>query len=281
MKYMTKDWYETAQKTSFHLSLRISKNAEVFSEVYFKELYKSEEKAWLRLQEDDSKVQFEDIYPDEFQAEYADGRPLEPSEFEEAKKEYFKMREQARLNFLNTPYFDPEQEKNNFKRSFRYNVKHLRENLPDKILRKIADIRVLALNRASADIKKEITAYCKANERAVESATKAYWNEYKKNFKSAEPAFAENFNFHDCIVVSCRKKGKDIVLTLDNSGGFTDINQIIFKNCSIIKQDTQLHGAWWLYNEIYKTNDGYEIHVLLLKNELIDFIIIVTDVEYK
>ncbi|MHC1694943.1 MAG: DUF4085 family protein [Eubacteriales bacterium] len=280
MKYMTKEWYETMQKTSFHLLLKVSKKAEVLSEDYFKRLYKSEEKACLKLQEDVSNVKFEDIYPDEFQADYADGRPLEPAEFEEAKKEYFRMREQACLSFANKPAFNTENEKKRFKQSFRYNIKHLERNLPNEILQKIADIRVLALNHASADIKKEITAYCKANEKAVESATKLYWNEYKKNFRSGELAFTENFSFHDCKVISCRKKGKDIVLILDNSGGFTAINQIILKNCMILKQYTPLHGAWWLYDKIYKTNDGYEIHILLQKNELVDFIVIVTDVEY-
>jgi hypothetical protein len=49
MKYMTKEWYETMQNTGFHLLLRVSKNAEVLSEDYFKKLYKREEKAWLRL----------------------------------------------------------------------------------------------------------------------------------------------------------------------------------------------------------------------------------------
>lgn len=71
------------------------------------------------------------------------------------------------------------------------------------------------------------------------------------------------------------------VLTLDNYGGLTAIAQIIFKNCSILKQDAPLHGAWWLYDQIYKTNDGYKIHVLLQKNKLINFIVSVTDVEYK
>ncbi len=279
---MTKEWYETLQKTSFHLPLKVSKKAEVFSEDYFKKLYKSEEKAWLRLQENDSNEKFEDIYPDEFQAEYADGRQLELSEFEKAKKVYFEMREQARLDFENKPAFDPSQEKKNFKQTFQGNVKRLKRNLPDEILQKIADIRVLALDHASADIKKEITAYCKANEKAVEAAQNAYWKEYKMSFKNGEPTFAENFGFHDCIVVACRKKGGDIVITLDNSGGFTTINQITFKNCSILKKDKPLHGAWWLYEEIYKSNGGYEIHALLTKkSELIDFIVYATDVGYK
>lgn len=263
MKYMTKEWYKTCQKTTSHLLLRVSKEASVFSEDYFRKLYNSEEKAWLLLQEEDSKVQLRYfyIYPDESQAEYDDDRPFE-------------------LSVDNIPPFNLEQEKKNFKQALQDNIKHLKRNLPKEILFKIADIRILALERASADIKKEITTYCKTNLKTVNSEQSAYWKEFKKSFKNGEPAFLKNFKFHDCTVASCRKKGKDTVLTLDNSG-LSTISQIIFKNCTIVKQDTLLHGAWWLYDEIYKIKDGYEIHVLLFKNELIDFIVNVADVEYK
>lgn len=281
MKYMTKEWYETMQKTSFHLLLKVSKKAEIFSEEYFKKLYKSEEKAWLRLQESVSKIGFEDVFHNEFHFERVDGKPLEPSESEEVKKMYLKIQEEARSSFANRPAFEPEKEKKNFKQALRYNVKHLKRSLPDAILQKVADIRVLALNRASADVKKEIAAYCKANEKAVESATNAYWKGYKKRFKNDKPKFAEKFNFHDCIVSSCRKRGNDIFITFDNSGGFTDVRQIILKNCSVLKQDAPLHGAWWLYDEIYRSKNGYEIHVLLQKKDLIYFIVTVTDIEYK
>lgn len=64
MKYMTKEWYETMKKMHFHLLLRVSKEAGMFSEGYFKKLYKCEEKAWLKLWGNVSKVQFEDIYPE-------------------------------------------------------------------------------------------------------------------------------------------------------------------------------------------------------------------------
>ncbi|NMO94934.1 DUF4085 family protein [Paenibacillus lemnae] len=243
---MTKEWYETMQKTDLHLLLKVSKKAEVFSEEYFQKLYNSEEKVWLQLQEDVSKVEFEDVVPDEVQA-----------------------------------VFDPEQEKKNFKQVLQHNVRHLTKSLPDDILHQVADIRVLALNRASADVKKQITAYCKANKQTVQSTAAAYWKEYKNNFKKGEPSFAEQFHFHDCKVVSSRRKGKDLVLTLDHSGGFTAISEITFKNCSILKQDTPLHGAWWLYDEIYTTKDGYEIHVLLQKKQLIDFVMTVSDVMFK
>jgi hypothetical protein len=48
-----------------------------------------------------------------------------------------------------------------------------------------------------------------------------------------------------------------------------------------------LKGADWLYDEIYRTESGYEIHVLLggkydWENiELIDFVFHAADIEYK
>jgi hypothetical protein len=282
MKYLTKEWYETMQKTSFNLLLKVSKKAETYSEAYFNELYKREEKKWLKYREEVSKLKLEDIYPEKFEAEYDDGISMDPSAYEEAKRDYFEMREQVRLDLENAPPFDPDQEKEDFRQAFRYGVKHLEENLPDHILQKVADVRVLALNRASADVKKIITAYCKANEKIVESTLKAYEAEYGRTFKDAEPDFAEGFDFHDCKVVSCRKKGKDLVITIDNSGGFTTISQIIFRNCSILLQDKRLHGAWWLYDEVYRKNDRYEVHILLQSHkELVDFIVNVTDVTYN
>lgn len=278
---MTKEWYQIIQKTDFHFNLKVSKKAEIFSEDYFKKLYKKEEKAWLQLFEEESKYKLEDIYPEEFQVEEDDELIFGTPEFEKAKKEYLEMRERERLIWENPSPFDPEKEKKFFKQSFRSNLKDLKEGVPDVILNKIADIRVLALNWASTDIKKELTAYCKANEKAMELVIKEYWKEYRKNFKKAVPDFYENFNIHDCRIISYRKVRKDIILSLDNIGSISTINKLILKNCSVIKQDESLRGAWWLYDEIYKTNDGYELHVLLFKNDLIDFIVTVSDIECK
>jgi len=126
MKYMTKEWHETMQKTDAHLLLKISKKAESFSEKYFNKLYEREEAAWLKLQEDVSNVKFEDIFPEEFYMENVDGSPVDPDEYEEAKKSYFNMREQALLNYDEVrPVFDPEQEKKNFKQALRYNTRLL------------------------------------------------------------------------------------------------------------------------------------------------------------
>ena len=64
-------------------------------------------------------------------------------------------------------------------------------------------------------------------------------------------------------------------MLLDNTGGFTNIDEVTFENFNIIKQDDLLKDSWWLYEEVYKVNDKYEFHVLLQNNKmgLIDFII--------
>ncbi len=281
MKYMTKEWYETMQKTDLHLLLKVSKTAEAFSEEYFRELYKREEKNWLKLQKDVSEVKFEDIYPEDYHAAYPDGTPLEESLLEEARKSYFEQREQARLKFNNRPEFNIEEKKKRFKQSFRYNLKLLKNSLPESILLKVADIRVLALNYASREVKQEITQFCKQNEKSTRAAMAAYQKQYRKQFKTGAPAFVEELNLHDCMVLSCRRAGNDVVMVLDNSGGFTNISTIRMKNCNVIKQDAPLHGARCLYEEIYKAGERFEIHFLLDKNKLVDYIIVADDLEYQ
>lgn len=62
MNYFTKEWYELCQKTSAHLSLEESKEAESFSEEYFQRLYNEKLTEWLALQEEISLFTFDDIY---------------------------------------------------------------------------------------------------------------------------------------------------------------------------------------------------------------------------
>ena len=282
MKYLTKEWYDITQRAALNTMYKTSKKAETFSEEYFEMLYKREEKKWLKLQKEVSELTFDDIYPEEFYIEEDDDFPLDGVELEEAKKAYFEEREAARADFEEAPPFDPELEKENFRAFNQSTVDELKEYLPEEILRKVADIRVLALGYATAEVKRDIKEYRKKQLSIVTSAMKEYEKEYKRQFRSGSPSFAEELELHDCLVVSCRKKGKNVVMTLDNSSGFTDIREVKFKNCTVIKQDARLRGAWMLYKEIYKAGKRYEIHLLLQKDEqLIDYIVEADDVELK
>ena len=164
---------------------------------------------------------------------------------------------------------------------FRDNVKRFESDLPETILRKVADIRVLALFYASSEVKQEIIQFCEQNNKSTHAAMAAYHEEFNKQFKTGAPAFAEKLDLHDCFVLSCRRSGKDVVMILDNSGGYTNISRIRIKNCDVIKRDAPLYGARCLYEEIYKAGERFEIHFLLHKNKLIDYIFTADDLEYQ
>ena len=276
MKYLTKEWYESAQKPHICFSLKISKKAENFSEEYFEKLYKIKETEHVNLIKKGFDIKFEDIFPEEPRGEFI-------IQSEEAKKAYFEQREQARIKFANRPVFSPahaEQARKNFKQLHNKKIDNLKKNLPESILQKVADIRVLALDVSSAEVKREINKYCKQNEKLVNSSIKAYQKQYEKQFKINEPDFAEDLaGLHDAKIISCRRKRNDIVWTIDVAGSFTDVSKIRMINCKVIKQDTPLHGARYMYDEIYKSGKGYELHFLLWKKKLIDFIVYTDDIE--
>ncbi|WNC16010.1 DUF4085 family protein [Brevibacillus brevis] len=54
------------------------------------------------------------------------------------------------------------------------------------------------------------------------------------------------------------------VMTLDCRGGFhyfTDIT-LTFTGVEELFVPDHFEGAWWLYNEVYSTKTGFELHVL-------------------
>lgn len=236
MKYLTKKWYESLQKINMNLLIEIAKEAETFSEEYYKKVYQEEERRWIELQNTIKSINSKDVNKD---------------------KESFKhIQEQI--------------------------IKKLENNVPDYILKKVADIRVLALGKASSIVKKELDKYCKKQKVIVEKAMKEY-KRYNNNLRKYENTFIRNFDFHDCKIKSCEKQEKDLIITLDTTNNcLVDIKQIIFKNYDIIKEEDNICQSVWLYNEVYIKDNGYEIHILLenIKGKLIDFIVGTDDVIY-
>ena len=75
----------------------------------------------------------------------------------------------------------------------------------------------------------------------------------------------------------------DFIIELDSSGGFTNIDKVIFKNYSILEKQGDLQGAVWLYQEIYPNNVGNEYHALVIRNdgELAYLTVVASDIEFK
>ncbi|GAA0730596.1 DUF4085 domain-containing protein [Clostridium malenominatum] len=243
MKYFTKEWYELCQKTSFHFSLEEEKQAKIFSEEYFQQLYSIKLNDWLDLQQ-----QF---------------------------ASHIEKSETVGRDCIQHEIFNKEKAIEQFHESFIYSQEYIKESLPERILKGIADIRVFVLDKASRNVIKAVTKFCEDNRKSVNKTSREYRKYYKKALKFLDENIVKNIRFHDCVIINSNQKDKSLILSLDNRGGFTNIDEVVFENYNIVKQEGSLENSWWRYNEIYKVNDKYELHVLLINKtgDLIEFII--------
>ena len=152
--------------------------------------------------------------------------------------------------------------------SFDYKQKNrielLKSKIPNNILEKVKDIRVLALNYASKEVYEMLKEYSQSNQKYVLDIIKEYDQIEKEQFGNNSIKFIEE-SFHDCFIIEVNTNGNDVIMKLDNEHGFSDKETIIFKNANIIL-DENINESWWLYNEIYINNDKYEVHILASGN---------------
>ena len=207
---------------------------------------------------------------------------VEDQEAELFSEEYFQQLYNSELmdwltlrEEMYTIDFNKEEATEEFDNAFIVNQMILKRQLPQMILEQIADLRVFALYTASRKVINAVTKFCEENERSVNAIGENYRSYYKEASTSFDKEIVEDFRFHDCKVINLIQNDTNLTLTIDNSGGFTDVHEVTFENSHLIKQDGLLENTWWLYEEVYKVNNQYEFHALLKngENELIDFII--------
>ena len=101
----------------------------------------------------------------------------------------------------------------------------------------------------------------------VEKIWKTYRDEYKRMFP-CPPDFMKTIDkLHDCEIVSAGVVGNDyIIVIIDNlSGDMDGYLKIALKNMVLKKQDFDQQELGWCYEELYPTERGYELHVLLFE----------------
>ncbi|MFM1654785.1 DUF4085 family protein [Brevibacillus sp. B_LB10_24] len=93
---------------------------------------------------------------------------------------------------------------------------------------------------------------------------KQQYNAVKDKLPAGAVQLHEN-SLHDAKVISCElASGDRLIMTLDCRGGFhyfTDV-KLIFTGVTELALPDKLEGAWWLYDEIYLSDTGFELHVL-------------------
>lgn len=265
MKYLTKDWYRKMQHTSFHLLLKVDNKAEKFSEDFYQDVYNKVKNKYIKEQSDFVNYKkFKKIF-----LECIDD--VKNVKEVEIQKEFEKYQREMFNGLSIEAAFDLRQ--NN-------KIEYLKSELPLSILEKVKDVRVLALDYVSSEVYKLIKEYCLSNEKFVDDKFREYACIEIEQQKNETIEFMKE-SFHDAFILEVKEDKKDLIIKVDNEYGFTNKTNIIFKNYNIIL-DENIDKSWWLYNEIYKVDNIYEIHILVSnENGLKELIIKCDDINLK
>lgn len=275
MKYFTKEWYELCQRTNLDYNLKVDERASVKDEKLYESLYKKEERRTVELERD--------VYDfDPRELINSENAPFIEEDGHEEKREFIFLSDSQRENFeaavkaydKRLP-FDEAKVKKDFARAMKLNEERLVASLTEEIVNKVADMRVLSLGYCTNEVLAEIKKLSKANERAMEKVIRDYTKAQKEENL---PKRIGKLTFHDCEVMDFYIENADATMTFDNAGGFTDDDKIIFKSAEITKMSGKIIGAYWLYEEVYRCGEGYEIHILFSKEKLSELIIKCSDV---
>ena len=96
--------------------------------------------------------------------------------------------------------------------------------------------------------------------------------EYVKLLKQQHipEAILSRLKFHDSVVLEIKRTVDCFTLTMDESSwGY---HKIQFFTPKISRQDEGIVGSEWLYEEIYRIPNGYEMHVLFFSRKLLDLV---------
>jgi hypothetical protein len=271
MKFFTREWVNLTQSSDIDLLMCVTKPAETFSEEYFQNLYQCMLKQHLRLQKDMSELTADDVFQpggwESFaivnnEGEFTDASQLlSPEEFERNRNDICQHEQEAYNNFVPFVY-DEEVLTEQFNNNMNTRMKQLEDLLPEDILKDVADLRVLALDKVAEDIKIRIRQFCAEKEEKIEKVHEEFQNYYSSIEKLLPEKIRKEYGFHDCKITNFTQQGTDVIIEIDHRGGFTDICKIIYHDATVIEQD-DIVGSCWLYGEIYIVNDSYEFHSLL------------------
>ena len=142
-------------------------------------------------------------------------------------------------------------------------IRTLEAILPEDLKSDIADIRILALGEASPEVKLRLDLLSEEYREQVEQDMVDAHEAMKEAFGGRTPDIARELNIQDCRITNIEWDGQQLVLDLDNAGGFTDVCRVTFDKIALLELDSPLNDGIFIALEIYPHVAGYEIHTLL------------------
>lgn len=146
---------------------------------------------------------------------------------------------------------------------------------PDWVKDKV-DIRLIALDYLPKSVYDRLKTEQKQNKAAFDKIEREARKTLVKESKKIPERIKSEFGFHDGSVLSIKQIGVDLVMMIEVDGipfeGGTPYVRVTFTNGKIIERDENIEAddvrCTWLYDELYKTEIGYEAHMLLTNKDL-------------
>lgn len=281
MKYFTKEWYRLTQGQSYTVGMKkipdkeyTDGEIEAFYGKALKDMIKREKRDY------DTPPDFSlydvllegDFDPNEWLSVNEEtGEAKRPKDKEEILASVEKEREEAETAFKARPPFDEEEAKKTFCSAYRNKLKYASDNFPLWVTEE-ADRRLLALDLLPESVYQKLREEEKANKRRTDAVVHAAKRKLSK--QDIPQDIMGDFNFHDGEIRRFYKRGKNRILEIIPDGVFVEEEapafvRITFFNAEVLENEAgRLASSAWLYDEIYRLEDGYEVHVLLVKSDL-------------
>lgn len=266
MRYLSKQWCDLHKLTNLHVGLRVHKDANELNERTYLRLRQRKLKAFLKQERElydfDPRALLEEDKTVFVRADkFISGEVIQEADtiiYEMSKEDKDNIHQLIEAYDTRQP-FSVQECKDEFDKRQTMIQDENKDRIPGEIYSNIADPRVFALGYSTKEIILQLKKFGQENERIIQNVLENYTK--AQQTQQISDYLKENFGFHDCKVLSVIKQN-DITIDFDSRHGFTSYNRVIFHDAVIIQEDREIDGSWWIYEEIYKTEYGYEVHML-------------------
>lgn len=290
MRYYTKEWYELMQGMHYVSGMTVVPDKE-YTDAEIREFYDADlaeeierDRRIYESREEAMPVDMEPLLepgvfrPEMFLFEDEETGKLFHVQTPDEARVLLKKIEKEREEYLtNRPPFDPAETIQCFEECYQGVKKYCLNSYPDWA-RDAIDPRLAALNRMTESIYDCLKALEDSNKAAfdaINAEARAVLDQ-----QNIPEEIHSIFRFHDDEVLALKRHGKDAELYLgygeELPDGKSPYVRVVFKNISFIDREKGLvfrkkineHGIWssniiYLYDELYRTESGYEVHMLL------------------
>lgn len=307
MKYFTKEWFCLMQKAMLPYRFDEVLPDGEYSDEEIQALFDKQLKKHIEEEREDYDTppetdwelwKLNGLDPDNFDPDrfaFLKGG-IPPKTYEEARALLIRDRELELEEWKNRPPYDPKEDIKDFQKSFSFDLKMVPHRFP-KCVTDIVDPRILALGLITESAYK----LYKAEQQRIEQEYEAINEEGDRVLAEQDipEEIKSRFRFHDADTLALRKSGKDLLLYMRNeymwTGEKTPYVKVIFKNVKKINREKGLSirptidkqgklFCWcqFLYHELYRTEKGYEVHIMLMSSTHLRYLTVeCEDIEFE